>query len=851
MPEAYRFGAMEIRPVERQVVVDGRPAAVGSRAFDVLLALVENRDRVVTKNELLELAWPGLVVEENNLQAQVSSLRRFLGPHAIATIPGRGYRFAVAEGPETRVGAAPPQAIEAASSPDSSRRGLPKLPGPLLGREDELAALARLLEQHRLITVVGAAGIGKTVVALAAAEERIGKLRDGTVWVELGPISDAALVPAAIAQALQIQAAAGADIRVAMMAALKNLQVLLVIDNAEHVLDAVAEWVDTILAETAGVAALVTSRSALKLRHERLFRLGPLGVPEADASLEEARTFGAVALLETRAHALDPRFTLTDANIALAIDICRHLDGIALAIELAAARVPLLGMQGLAERIDERFRLLAASTRLVPTRQQTLLAALDWSYELLSPVEQKVLRRLGVFAAGFSLATATAVARDESADEWTVIDALGALVDRSLVEVDGATIPRYRLLESARAYALLKLEQGAEEALAVQRAHARAMLELFEKAESESWTLTERDWLAAYAAELDNVRAALDWGAQHDRALAMALVGAARYLFSLLGLDYELRPRCAAIEPGPEFDVAPAVAARYWLARSECTRFGQRDQSRVFGLKAAAIYRELGDDRGVYLAYSNAGLCPPIEEARRMVEEMKTLERPDWPPRLRFWGCRAHAFVAMRDGRVGEAGSLLEQALALSRASGSESMVLRSLANVADHALASGDGRKAVEIGRELLSRVSDRHYHLLVVRGNFANALLQCGEVAEAREVIAGFHETSRAARWDAFGTFASVFALLAACEGRIRSAARLLGFADRCRREMGMQLEPNELRAHELASARVRSELDARERESLMAEGERLDEEAACALTLEPLPAPPRAKRKARAES
>ena len=845
MAATYRFGAVEIRPVERQLLVGGKSAAVGSRAFDVLLALAERRDRVVTKNELLDLAWPGLVVEENNLQAQVSALRRLLGPQAIATIPGRGYRFALAEGPDAVVAQVAARAPDTPTSSRTLRGGLPKLPAPLLGRDDELAALASLLEQHRLITVVGAAGIGKTVVAIAAAEERLAKLRDGTVWVELGPIANPALVPAAIAEALGVEASARADVHDALMAAVRNLQVLLIFDNAEHLPDAVAASVDAILAHAPGAGVIVTSRSALKLRNERIFRLGPLGVPEDGASLEEARSFGAIALLEARAQALDPRFALDEGNLALAIEICRHLDGIALAIELAAARLPLLGMRGLAERIGERFRLLASGSRLAPTRQQTLLAALDWSYDLLSAEEQKVFRRLGVFASGFSLATATAVACDDSMDEWAAIDALGALVDRSLVEVDGAALPRYRLLESARAYALLKLGESAGERAAVQRAHARAMLDLFEEADRESWVERETAWIATYGPELDNLRAALDWAAQHDPRRAVALLGASRLLFALRALDYELRTRCESLEPKPEWDVAPPVEARYWLARCESSRFVNLEQCFGFSQKSAWICRAIGDDHGLYIALAHGVMSAPLEEARRMVEELSALERPEWPARTRFWGKRAAAFVAMNDGRVREVGVLLEQALELARVCGADCQN-RALSNIADHALAMGDVRKAVEVGEELLANSAERRtYHLLVVRGNLANALLQSGGVVRARELIALFHESSRAAQWDAFGVYSPIFALLAASEGRLESAARLLGYAERCIRSAGGQREPNEARAWDLALSRVDAGLDRARRDRLMAEGARLDEDAVCALTLEAAPASSPAKR------
>jgi ATP/maltotriose-dependent transcriptional regulator MalT len=257
--------------------------------------------------------------------------------------------------------------------------------------------------------------------------------------------------------------------------------------------------------------------------------------------------------------------------------------------------------------------------------------------------------------------------------------------------------------------------------------------------------------------------------------------------------------------------------------------------ARDFALKSAALYRALGDARGHYLALSHAAFCPPMEESKKMVEQMNALERADWPARVRFYGRRTGAFVAMCDGRVRDVGVLLEQALELARACDSQSLADRSLHNLADQALAAGDLRKAVDLGRQLLLRATERRtYLLLVVLGNLANALLQSGDVAEARGLLARFNEASRAAQWDGFGTYAAVFALLASSEGRLETAARLMGYGDRCYAALGGLLQPNEARARALALAPVAAKLDAAQVRRLMAEGERLDEEAVCALTL-----------------
>ena len=828
MDEAYRFGAIEIRPASRELLVGGAAAAIGGRAFDVLVALVERRDRVVTKNELLDLAWPGLVVEENNLQAQVSSLRRVLGAKAIATIPGRGYRFTLSE--DTSLRTAMP--ATASTKFDELRRGMPRLSNALLGREDELAALDRLLDQHRLVTIAGAGGIGKTSLAVAAAEQRLPKMRDGILWVDLAPIRDPALVPAAVAKALQVQAAPGADVTPSLLAAVGTLQLLVVIDTAEHVLDAVAQLVEAMLAAP-DVKMLVTSRSTLKLKVERVMRLAPLGIPDPGVGIDEARAFGAIALLDERVKALDPRFALGDGNLGYAIEVCRHLDGIALAIELAAARVPVLGMARLAERIGQRFRMLSSSSPTLPTRQQTLQAALDWSYELLSPDEQKAFRRLAVFPSDFSLEIATAVVGDEAVDEWGAIDAIAALVDHSLVEVDAGSVPRYRLLETARAYAALR--NSPEETRSAQRALADALLELFEKAEIESWSWTESEWLAAYGRELESMRAALDWTMANERALAIALLGASRALHSVQGLDFELRMRCERIEPGRDVVVPPAVEGRYWLARAMALRQFNRERSLACSRKAAELFRAVANDMMVYVALCMASFNEAIEVARETMREVSSIERAEWPPRVKFWAVLAGSNVAIRDCELRRAESLLEVGVQYARQCDSDLMLRRALGNVADLALALGDVDKAVRLGREVVARIPERQYPALVVRGNFITALLQAGELEEARGVLISWIRLARAAQWDTFPTFALVLPLLAAREGRFESAARMLGYARRRADEGGGNIEANEEKAYDVALQLTGRELGPAALKRLMEQGALLDEEAVCALALE----------------
>ena len=474
------------------VLIDGTPAKIGARAFDVLLALVERRERVVPKRELMDLVWPKLVVEEGNLLVHMVALRKLLGPRAIATIPGRGYRFAL-----------PIDAVigdrSAESAPPSAaiRGNLPASPRAVRSRAGPGRQCDALLREHAVVSIVGAGGIGKTRLALAAAAAARFELPDGRWWVELAPINEGAQVPSSIAGALGMQLPAGRPPQEALAMALASKSLLLVLDNCEHLADDIAPLIDLLRARAPNVRLLVTSQESLKCRDEQVYRLGALAVP-ASAQLEEATEFGAVALFVERAHAVDSRFRLANDNVEVVVDICRRLDGIPLAIELAAARVPLLGVHGLHARLNQMFNVLTGGTRMKLRRHQTLRAALEWSHGLLSADEQTVFRRLGVFAGGFTLELAQQIVDDEHIDQWLVLDLLGHLVDKSLVIADGEAEPRYRLLETTRAFALEQLG-AAGESEAMLRRHAQVICELMASIDANFWNLSPAEHVGTAA----------------------------------------------------------------------------------------------------------------------------------------------------------------------------------------------------------------------------------------------------------------------------------------------------------------------------------------------------------------
>jgi predicted ATPase/DNA-binding winged helix-turn-helix (wHTH) protein len=829
MARHYRFGRFEVRPTERMLLVDGQPATLGTRAFDVLLVLIEHRDRLVIKSELLDLVWPGLFVEENNLQVQVSALRRLLGPQAVVTIPGRGYRFALPLDDEAGETHAMPSQAQHFPLPHSR---------PLLGREQDLAALETLLQTHALVSIVGTAGIGKTVLALAALHARKQAHRDGAVWVELSAVATADGLPAAVAQAMALPASAG-DPWSALLAALAPLQLLLVLDNAEHLLDDVARLVQLIAERAPGVCLLVTSQAALRVEGEHVLRLGGLSVPTAGTPMDEALAYGAVLFFAEQARAADHGFAITTANVATVISLCRQLDGMALAIRLAAARLPLLGLPGLEARLGDRLRMLGTASRGGAPRQQTLSAALDWSHGLLSQAEQTVFRHCGVFVGGFSLELAIAVCSSEHLDEWAVINALDGLVDRSLIDMEEGEQARYRLLECARDYARFKLDESGERD-ALRLRHAGAVAALMEKSYESYWRTPDAPWLLRHAPEIDNVRAALEWTRQQQPELALRLMGASGPLFLLLGLAPEARQHCRLLEVAAEA-AAEAVSARYWLERSRLhwgiSNAGMLD----FAQRAAVHYRrEAMQDshaaRGIFLALRCAVGSNALAagEAATLLQEMIRHEQADWPARLRSQRLFAEISVYLAAGQLEEAGFALESLYLLASSAGLETMVSAALSGLATLSLTMGRLDEAYHRSRDLVS--SRRHHRdnfVLHALATIAAVLLLKERAQEARMAMADFVVASRSRDWEWLDLYADLFALLAALEGRASATARLLGYADAAYAALG-ERDRNALLLRQRAGDISASLLDAAARQRLMAEGARMDVEAVCALAM-----------------
>jgi predicted ATPase/DNA-binding winged helix-turn-helix (wHTH) protein len=571
----FFFGPFRLLPA-RQLLLEGdTPIRLGSRALEILAALVERPGELVSKSELMARAWPNTVVEESNLKVHIATLRRALGEgrlgqRYVATVSGRGYRFvAPVECGELR------RAAPASRSPGPSAHNLPA-PKRTIGRAHIVDALLQQLPRSRFVTVVGSGGIGKTTVALAVAHALVADYQNGVRIVDFASLPGPQFVPGAIASALGLTMQFG-DPRPALIDYLRDQHMLVVLDSCEHVIEAVASFADEIIRNAAKVAILATSREPLRVSGEHVHRLAPLESPPSVVGLTatQALAFPAVQLFVERATESFDGFDLSDANAPIVGEICHKLEGIPLAIELAATRVDAFGLRELSALLSDRFRLLSQDRRSVLPRHRSLAAALDWSYEFLPDGERAILRHLAVFVGAFTLESATALSGETSIACSTVIDGVANLVAKSLVSADiNGAVVQYRLLDTTRAYALQKLDESGE-LKAVARRHAEHHRDLFERAATEWEARPTAEWIADYGRKIDDVRSALNWAFSEggDVVVGRSLTVAAIPLWMHLSLLDECRE----------------CVNRALSAETAIQRQSERDEMKLYAALGAAL----------------------------------------------------------------------------------------------------------------------------------------------------------------------------------------------------------------------------------------------------------------------
>lgn len=827
MSDSLRFDRFELRPRARQLLCDGVPVRLGARAFDLLLTLVAHHDRLVTKSELLDHAWPGLVVEEANVQVQVSALRKVLGAQAIATIPGLGYRLAVELAPAA--GAAPPPA----GCPNNLGAEL----DDLIGRDADLHALDTLLAAHRLVTLLGPGGVGKTRLAQAAARARCSAAIEGVWFVDLAAHASIDAVAPAIARAAGLALGSGAP-EAALRQALVARRVLLVLDNAEHLATPLAGLLATLLEAAPGLRLLVTSQCALHLRGEQVLALAPLEVPAEGATLAAARACAAVQLLERRARAVDRRFEVGPATLAPVVALCRRLEGLPLALEMAAARLPILGVQGLQPLLAAPLDRLQTALPDLPARQRSLRRTLEWSHALLGPAEQRLLRGLAVFAGAVRLETVQRVLADEGLDDWVLLDALAGLVDKSLVKLDQLEPPRYRLLEVTRLYAAEQLAAHGQTA-AMQRRHGQAMAAQVEALQPRMRREPGMTWQATYLADYDELALAFERAAARgDAGVAAALLLPLRQIDQLRGLFSSSSRRLpAAVALLGHAD--PLAQARLHTFIASCGWIEPPGASRADSThRAVALWRGLDSPHDLHgalaLAATQAAREGAFAAAQALLDEARALEQPAWPARARLPRQVHEAWVAGIAGDAARERALLQEALARLLAEDEAELALAVRVLLADAALAGGEVVAALALTREAIERragVAPTH-QLGQAWSLHAQALLAAGDRDAARAAAAQALDLlppDEARRVDLLAAIAA----LAAGRGRAAGAARLLGHVDAQPR---VQPPPAPLRAalHE-ARRRVEARLGTEPAGALAAAGAQLPGEAATLLARE----------------
>jgi predicted ATPase/DNA-binding winged helix-turn-helix (wHTH) protein len=600
----YACEQWEIDLGRRELRSRGIPVPLGGRAFEIVTVLVQSATELVTKDRMMERVWPGAIVGEGTLHVHISAVRKALGLDRamLKTVSGRGYRLLGSWTPRQReASAAPVYSPLTRTSGAPPANNFPPLITRLIGRAAAAQFVRDLVSAYRVVTLTGPGGIGKTSLAIKAVRYLLPDFEDGGWIVELASLSDPGLVPSTVASTLGLKLA-GEISAESVARAVGARHLVLVLDNCEHVIDAVANLAETFTRLCPRTTIVATSREVLRIDGESVYRVPPLDVPApGQAAPDYILQYSAVELFIARTKALNAGFSAQAEDLASIVTICRRLDGIPLAIEFAAARAAVLSVQLVAAGLRDRFALLTAGRRTALPRHRTLRATLDWSHELLPETERRLLRRLAVFPGGFTIDAAAAVMTDTGFDASAVLDGIANLIAKSWVALDkSGAAARWTLLETIRAYALEKLVEHAEADVAAQH-HALYFRDLFTpQAQGATSSLSDED-LARHVREIDNVRAALDWSFSPagDQAIGIDLTAAYSPVWRHLSLMIECRERCErallGLEPHVTADMTLRTKLQMALASAIYITLGPAEQARTLLTQALETADALDD----------------------------------------------------------------------------------------------------------------------------------------------------------------------------------------------------------------------------------------------------------------
>ena len=641
---------------------DGRDVRLRAKTFDVILYLHQRHGQLVTKDDLFRAVWPDTFVSDDSLTKCIGEIRdalRDLDHQLLKTVARRGF---ILDAPLAR-----------------PMHNLPASLTSFIGRQQQIGELARLLSSTRLLTLTGTGGCGKTRLALEVTRQVLDRFPDGVWLADLAPLSESALVAQTVAATLDVRQAANRSLVESLADQLRHRRTLLLLDNCEHVIASTAALAEGLLGAAAGLTILATSREALGLASERTWRVPSLTVPDPHdvGRSADLLSYEAVNLLADRAAAVDSGFLITSDNAGTVAEVCRRLDGIPLAIELAAARLKVLSIDQINTRLDDRFRLLTGSDRTPIARQRTLQATVDWSYDLLPDAERRLLRRLSVFAGGWTLDAAEHVCAGDGVGREDVLDLMTRLVDKSLVMVDAdpGGDRRYRFLETVRQYGRERLESAGEGDAARAR-HFGFFLEQARRAEPELVKKDQLFWLERLQTEHDNLRAALDWRLASDRHGPDSLgLATALHWFWLKRAHFaegqQFLERALEVSP----DVPERRRAQALMALGSIVFFqGDFERAERMLEDGATLARDGGDLATTAVGFGLLTLSAlergDFERAARRAVDSQAAARASSEPWLEGFSLSYFAYEALFAGDVDRAGHLHEQALALGRAQG-------------------------------------------------------------------------------------------------------------------------------------------------------------------------------------
>jgi predicted ATPase/DNA-binding winged helix-turn-helix (wHTH) protein len=812
----------------RQLLNGDAEIKLKPRPFDLLIHMIENAGRIISKAELMETVWKDCGATEAAISTQVSILRGIFGDRCVKAVNGKGYQFTLEVEPLDMPLTAPLLRQTAVT--------LPLLPDAGIGRASELVELTALSAEHRLTTIVGPGGVGKTWLAIRLGRQSVDRFPDGVHLVDLGPVTERLAVAGTLARVLGVALRRDDDPTRLLAMVIGERRMLLIFDSCEYVLEAARDLVKGLLALAPNLSVLATSQEPLGLPKEAALPLDPL--PQADAE----------ALFLHCVQAVGRRPPQNERTAAIVTEICRRLDGIPLALELAAAQVPAFGIEGLREGLDQqRFDMLGLNKRVGEARQATLTAMVEWSRGLLEEADQAVFRRLGRFRGGFTRDAAVAVAGETDADHWKIAASLGRLVAKSLLVADGDERPRYRLLETLRLYAAARLAESGEGESIAER-HARFYEDLAERADLAWETTPDAAWLSIYGPEIDNLRTALDWTLAAPKRLprAMALAGAAGHLWDRLGLAVEGREYLDHLvgRIGPK---TPAATAARVLRRAGVL-WRRTDRQRAIALleRSAALYRQTTDrlTLGTVLAalggdYAYLGRH---DEAKEMLDEAhELLTASD--------RCKSLWNVTNELGTHARLTDLLDQAINCFNIARDLARKIKdplreglTICNIAEVEFRANAIDRAIAHAEEsaAIIRSAGEIAYLGLPLVNLASYLAVENRHDEERDCAAEALSLVRTEGGHWLRLCLQLWSLLGAQDGRYVDAAKLLGFVEAGYAASGELLEPTEQRVRTEILHRLTAQLSANDIKAWADEGARWDAEYAVAFTLDRLVSP-----------